>query len=158
MWLNVLNVCYLGESALHIATVYGDIESVKLLVSNGAFINQRATGRFFLPEDVKMGTPVEKTNYQGNFTVFLILLNFKMCFVSCNLHYIFAIKHSWTTEWWHSSDITNKLENCRCINYKRIFIQDLIVNKYWYCVTKKLFSITVFTVREFTSSRAYCML
>jgi len=57
---------FTGESALHIAIVYGDFESVKLLVSNGAFINQRATGRFFLPEDQKIGVPKHKSNYQGN--------------------------------------------------------------------------------------------
>jgi len=54
-----------GESCLHIATVYGDFESVKLLVSNGAYINQRATGRFFLPEDQKLGGDKKETNYQG---------------------------------------------------------------------------------------------
>ncbi|KAL4226497.1 hypothetical protein ACF0H5_014482 [Mactra antiquata] len=55
---------YYGESCLHLATVYGDFESVKLLVSNGAYVNQRATGRFFLPEDQKNGR-TNQTNYQG---------------------------------------------------------------------------------------------
>lgn len=37
---------------------------MKLLVSNGADINQRATGRFFLPEDQKNGRS-EMTDYNG---------------------------------------------------------------------------------------------
>ena len=53
-----------GESCLHLATVYGDFESVKLLVSNGAYVNQRATGRFFLPEDQK-NARTNTTNYEG---------------------------------------------------------------------------------------------
>ena len=44
--------------------MYGDLESVKLLVSNGANVNQRASGRFFLPEDQKNGRTKE-TTYQG---------------------------------------------------------------------------------------------
>ncbi|XP_045165814.2 transient receptor potential cation channel subfamily V member 5-like isoform X2 [Mercenaria mercenaria] len=55
---------YYGESCLHLATVYGDFESVKLLVSNGAYVNQRATGRFFLPEDQK-NARTKTTNYEG---------------------------------------------------------------------------------------------
>ncbi|BFZ08106.1 hypothetical protein BsWGS_11144 [Bradybaena similaris] len=55
---------YYGESALHIAIVIGDYELVKLLVSAGALVNQRATGRFFLPEDQKQ-RHVGKTNYEG---------------------------------------------------------------------------------------------
>ena len=53
-----------GESALHIAIVNGDFEMVRLLVENGADVNQRATGRFFLPEDQKKGTK-KATNYEG---------------------------------------------------------------------------------------------
>ena len=55
-----------GESALHIAIVNGDFEMVRLLVENGADVNQRATGRFFLPEDQKKGT-TKTTNYEGKF-------------------------------------------------------------------------------------------
>ncbi|CAL1532061.1 unnamed protein product [Lymnaea stagnalis] len=55
---------YYGESALHIAIVVGDFDSVQLLVEAGAKVNQRATGRFFLPEDQKKG-PSENTNYAG---------------------------------------------------------------------------------------------
>lgn len=55
---------YYGESSLHLAVVYGDFESVKLLVSNGANVNQRATGRFFLPDDQKTGRKKE-TTYKG---------------------------------------------------------------------------------------------
>ena len=56
---------YTGESALHIAIVYGDFEMVRLLVENGANVNQRATGRFFLPEDQKKGK-TSTTNYEGS--------------------------------------------------------------------------------------------
>ena len=37
---------------------------VRLLVENGANVNQRATGRFFLPEDQKKGK-TKTTNYEG---------------------------------------------------------------------------------------------
>ena len=53
-----------GESALHIAIVNGDFEMVRLLVENGADVNQRATGRFFLPEDQKKGK-TKTTSYAG---------------------------------------------------------------------------------------------
>lgn len=55
---------YSGESALHLAIVYGDFEMVRLLVENGANVCQRATGRFFLPEDQKKGRKTT-TNYEG---------------------------------------------------------------------------------------------
>ena len=44
--------------------IIGDLEAVQLLVKNGAKINQRATGRFFLPEDQK-NNPVKETSYSG---------------------------------------------------------------------------------------------
>ncbi|KAK6994962.1 transient receptor potential cation channel subfamily v member 6 [Biomphalaria glabrata] len=55
---------YYGESALHIAIIVGDFDSVQLLVESGANVNQRATGRFFLPEDQKKGY-TGNTNYEG---------------------------------------------------------------------------------------------
>ena len=57
-----------GESALHLAIVYGNLAAVKLLVQNGAIVNQRAAGRFFLPEDMKKGhkkKTLQDTNYEG---------------------------------------------------------------------------------------------
>lgn len=57
-------VALAGESCLHIAVIIGDLEAVQLLVKNGAKINQRATGRFFLPEDQK-NNPVKETSYSG---------------------------------------------------------------------------------------------
>jgi len=54
----------LGESALHFAIVNGDLDSVKLLIDKGANINQRATGRFFQPEDQKKKR-TNQTNYFG---------------------------------------------------------------------------------------------
>lgn len=56
---------YYGESALHFAIVYGDLESVKLLVRKGAKVDQRATGNFFLPEDQKKIPKARHTNYKG---------------------------------------------------------------------------------------------
>ncbi|ESO84317.1 hypothetical protein LOTGIDRAFT_132455, partial [Lottia gigantea] len=56
---------YFGESALHIAVVNNDLETVKLLVKQGALVNQRASGRFFLPEDVKHGKDPKNTDYFG---------------------------------------------------------------------------------------------
>lgn len=55
---------YFGESALHIAIVFGCLDAVKLLVEKGAKIDQRSTGRFFLPEDQKKGH-TKTTNYEG---------------------------------------------------------------------------------------------
>ena len=65
-----------GESSLHFAIVNGDFEMVRLLVENGADVNQRAKGRFFWPEDQKGEyekiltsgqeyTPKKPTNYAG---------------------------------------------------------------------------------------------
>ena len=55
---------FTGESALHIAIVFGNLAAVKLLIEKGADVNQRATGRFFLPEDQKKSRSRE-TNYEG---------------------------------------------------------------------------------------------
>lgn len=49
---------------MHIAIIFGNFEAVKLLVENGANINERASGRFFLPEDQKKGR-TKNTNYEG---------------------------------------------------------------------------------------------
>lgn len=45
--------------------VHGNLESVKLLVEKGANVNQRATGRFFLPEDQKTTPKAAVTDYDG---------------------------------------------------------------------------------------------
>ncbi|KAJ8301067.1 hypothetical protein KUTeg_020054 [Tegillarca granosa] len=83
---------YFGESALHIAIVFGDFESVKLLVQNGANVNQRATGRFFLPEDQKKGkTP--STNYEG----FAYYGEYPLAFAACTGNqdiYDYLIEHN----------------------------------------------------------------
>ena len=55
---------FAGESSLHIAVILGDLDAVQLLLKNKANIHQRATGRFFLPEDQK-NNPVKETNYYG---------------------------------------------------------------------------------------------
>lgn len=70
-----------GESALHIAIVVGDFDSVQLLVESGANVNQRATGRFFLPEDQKKEF-TENTDYDGQFMFFFIYDGQFMFFLS----------------------------------------------------------------------------
>ena len=57
---------FVGESALHFAIVYGDFDMVRLLVECGANVNLRATGRFFLPEDLKRKPPkkITTTDYE----------------------------------------------------------------------------------------------
>jgi hypothetical protein len=42
---------YYGESALHIAIVNGDYKMVKLLLENGAWVDEAAIGSFFYPID-----------------------------------------------------------------------------------------------------------
>ena len=62
--IHIDNVVFPGEIALHIAIVYGDFDMVKFLVGKGADVGQRATGRFFMPEDQKFGRK-KTTNYIG---------------------------------------------------------------------------------------------
>ena len=60
---------YIGESALHIAIINSDLESVKLLVGQyGAELDRRATGRFFRPHDLKerKAITLTKSNYEGD--------------------------------------------------------------------------------------------
>uniref|UniRef100_A0A1I7XBL5 ANK_REP_REGION domain-containing protein n=1 Tax=Heterorhabditis bacteriophora TaxID=37862 RepID=A0A1I7XBL5_HETBA len=53
----------LGQSALHLAIVHDDYETVQLLLASNADVNARACGNFFLPEDFKATNRV--TDYQG---------------------------------------------------------------------------------------------
>ncbi|VDM45622.1 unnamed protein product [Toxocara canis] len=46
-----------GQSTLHLAIVHDDYETVQLLLQNGADVNARACGAFFIPEDI--------SDYQG---------------------------------------------------------------------------------------------
>lgn len=65
----------LGESVLHMAVVSEDPALVKILLSCGADVHVRATGKFFTPDDQKSGrvnTPEQEeallpleTNYVG---------------------------------------------------------------------------------------------
>ncbi|XP_050413383.1 transient receptor potential cation channel subfamily V member 6 [Patella vulgata] len=83
---------YYGESCLHIAVVYGDIDAVKMLVANGADVNQRATGQFFLPEDVKAGKNANQTNYEG----YAYYGEYPLAFAACLNHqeiYDYLIDH-----------------------------------------------------------------
>ena len=71
IWLDLYE--HSGESGLHLAVVNDDIDMVRKLVTSGADVNQRASGRFFLPEDQKQlrngitdysGTPRHDTLYR----------------------------------------------------------------------------------------------
>lgn len=54
---NILKRAISGQSALHLAIVHDDYETVQLLLQNGADVNARACGAFFIPEDI--------SNYEG---------------------------------------------------------------------------------------------
>ncbi|XP_071817460.1 transient receptor potential cation channel subfamily V member 6-like isoform X2 [Apostichopus japonicus] len=59
---------YYGETALHLAIVNNDLETVKFLVNDcHARLDARATGRFFRPNGIKKGltTANEKLDYQA---------------------------------------------------------------------------------------------
>ena len=54
-----------GETAVHITIVNGDLQSFKLLVGQyGADVHARARGKFFMPEDCK-DKMKQDTNYDG---------------------------------------------------------------------------------------------
>ena len=68
---------FYGESALHIAIINENPHMVKMLLSNGANVHQRACGKFFCPEDQKAdridsllseyASLPSETNYNGYF-------------------------------------------------------------------------------------------
>lgn len=53
-----------GQSALHLAIVHDDYDTVQLLLEKGAAVNARACGNFFLPEDVTDSSS-RSYSYQG---------------------------------------------------------------------------------------------
>jgi len=59
-----------GESCLHLAIVNNDLEMVRKLVACGADVHQRASGRFFLPEDQKKQRN-DVTDYNGQLPIVL---------------------------------------------------------------------------------------
>jgi len=63
-----------GESGLHLAVVNNDFEMVKRLVECGADVNQRASGRFFLPDDQKQQR-TGVTDYIGPRCHYIRMLN-----------------------------------------------------------------------------------
>lgn len=54
-----------GQSALHLAIVHDDYDTVQLLLEKGAAVNARACGNFFLPDDVSENN-VRTYTYQGS--------------------------------------------------------------------------------------------
>lgn len=71
---------YYGQSALHLAVVSGNLDMVKLLVEHGAMINQRASGPFFLPEDVKLR---KKTVSTSNYAGYAYFGEYALAFAAC---------------------------------------------------------------------------
>ncbi|CEF71670.1 Inactive [Strongyloides ratti] len=51
-----------GQSALHLAIVHDDYDTVQLLLENDADVKARACGNFFMPEDSNFGKSID---YQG---------------------------------------------------------------------------------------------
>ncbi|XP_033095746.1 transient receptor potential cation channel subfamily V member 5-like isoform X2 [Anneissia japonica] len=58
---------YYGEGMLHMAIINNDIESVHLLIKYHVPIDQRATGRFFCPKDMKDRAMKEKNLYTSKY-------------------------------------------------------------------------------------------
>ncbi|KAK6183600.1 hypothetical protein SNE40_011048 [Patella caerulea] len=83
---------YRGESGLHLAIAKGNLTAVMLLVENGADVNQRATGEFFQPEDVKQGKDRKQTNYEGYAYYGEYPLSFAACFQHTDI-YDYLIEH-----------------------------------------------------------------
>ncbi|XP_050407567.1 transient receptor potential cation channel subfamily V member 6 [Patella vulgata] len=83
---------YRGEGGLHLAIAKGNLEAVQLLVENGADVNQRATGQFFQPEDVKQGKDRKQTNYEGYAYYGEYPLSFAACFQHTDI-YDYLIEH-----------------------------------------------------------------
>ena len=54
-----------GETALHIAVINDDVDVVFRLLTAGANVHARATGRFFQPDDQQASPPVKRTSYIG---------------------------------------------------------------------------------------------
>ncbi|KAK6183603.1 hypothetical protein SNE40_011050 [Patella caerulea] len=77
---------YRGESGLHLAIAKGNLTAVKLLVENGADVNQRAMGDFFQPEDVKQGKDRKQTNYEGYAYYGEYPLSFAACFQHTDIY------------------------------------------------------------------------
>ena len=63
-----------GEGAIHLAIEKGNIKGIRRLFDavqhdeekKKELLQQRASGRFFLPLDQFNGIDVKKTNYEGN--------------------------------------------------------------------------------------------
>ncbi|VDL63077.1 unnamed protein product [Nippostrongylus brasiliensis] len=79
-----------GQSALHLAIVHDDYETVQLLLTNHADVNARACGNFFLPEDFKATNKV--TDYQGYAYYGEYPLAFAACFANKDI-YDLLIQH-----------------------------------------------------------------
>ncbi|TMS37341.1 hypothetical protein L596_004294 [Steinernema carpocapsae] len=78
-----------GQSALHLAIVHDDYETVQLLLSKDADVNARARGNFFLPEESKGGKMMD---YQGYAYYGEYPLAFAACFGNKDI-YDLLIQH-----------------------------------------------------------------
>ncbi|VDM59077.1 unnamed protein product [Angiostrongylus costaricensis] len=73
-----------GQTALHLAIVHDDYETVQLLLASNADVNARACGYFFLPEDFKATNKV--TDYQGYAYYGEYPLAFAACFANKDIY------------------------------------------------------------------------
>ncbi|GAB6026275.1 hypothetical protein CHUAL_012484 [Chamberlinius hualienensis] len=69
---------YYGLSPLHLAVAYNNMELVQALVEAGANVNERATGRFFMPSDQK-----EKLKLKSNYSGFSYLGEYPLSWAAC---------------------------------------------------------------------------
>ncbi|XP_076372921.1 transient receptor potential cation channel subfamily V member 5-like [Tachypleus tridentatus] len=56
---------YLGAGVLHLGIAYQNTEIFNLGISSDVNVNQRATGRFFLPYDQQRKTPKKQSDFKG---------------------------------------------------------------------------------------------
>jgi ankyrin repeat protein len=67
----------IGESALHLAIVHDDYQTVQLLLQNSADVGARACGEFFMPED-----HMKKTSSYRGLPTFLAFFTRQYMFLS----------------------------------------------------------------------------
>lgn len=81
--------CIPGQSCLHLAIVHDDYDTVQLLLENGASVNARATGDFFMPEDWEE-KDIKTMDYQGYAYYGEYPLAFAACFENKDIYDLLA--------------------------------------------------------------------
>ncbi|TMS37342.1 hypothetical protein L596_004294 [Steinernema carpocapsae] len=109
-----------GQSALHLAIVHDDYETVQLLLSKDADVNARARGNFFLPEESKGGKMMD---YQGYAYYGEYPLAFAACFGNKDI-YDLLIQHKADPD---LQDVYgNTILHMCVINYSNVWLSYLI--------------------------------